>query len=168
MSGSRRRRPRVADHPGIASGPALYLESSAVVAALIEGDTDAMTAIRRARTTASALTFAEARRAILRATLAGRLSGDSAAIAETELRRIESGATILAVDDQILARAGRRFPAEPVRTLDAIHLASAERLDDPATGHHAHPRHPDPRECGASWARSGVSNTAGGEREWGR
>lgn len=130
MSVSRRQRPRVADHREIAAGPPLYLESSAVVAALIEGDTDAMTSIRQAHTVASALTFAEARRAILRATLAGRLSGDSAAIAETELRRIESGTTILAVADQILARAGRRFPAEPVRTLDAIHLASAERIDD--------------------------------------
>jgi hypothetical protein len=31
----------------------------------------------------------------------------------------------------VLARAGRAFPIEPVRTLDAIHLATAELLGDP-------------------------------------
>ncbi|MDZ4257139.1 MAG: type II toxin-antitoxin system VapC family toxin [Gemmatimonadales bacterium] len=132
MSGSRRRAGRVADHPVSGDGPTLYLESSAVVASLIEGDAAAMTAIRQARTAASALTFAEARRSLLRATLSGRLSGEEVAIAETELRRIESGCMILGVDDLILARAGRRYPMEPVRTLDAIHLATAERIDDPA------------------------------------
>lgn len=132
MSDRGRRARRVADRSQ-ASGPALYLESSAVVASLIEGDTQAMTAIRESQTAASALTFAEVRRALVRATWEGRLSVAEAALAETELRRIEEECTILAVDDAILARAGRRFPLEPVRTLDAIHLASAERLDDPRT-----------------------------------
>jgi len=78
------------------------------------------------------LTFAEARRSLLRATPSGRLSGEEVTIAETELRRIESGCMILGVDDQILARTGRRYPVEPVRTIDAIHLATAERIDDPS------------------------------------
>jgi len=36
------------------------------------------------------------------------------------------------VTDDILVRVGKPFPAEPVRTLDAIHLATAAALtDDP-------------------------------------
>jgi hypothetical protein len=31
----------------------------------------------------------------------------------------------------VLTRAGRPFPVEPIRTLDAIHLATAELLGEP-------------------------------------
>jgi hypothetical protein len=31
----------------------------------------------------------------------------------------------------VLARAGRPFPVEPIRSLDALHLATAELLDEP-------------------------------------
>jgi hypothetical protein len=31
----------------------------------------------------------------------------------------------------VLTRAGRIFPVEPLRTLDAIHIATAELLGDP-------------------------------------
>jgi hypothetical protein len=37
----------------------------------------------------------------------------------------------MAVSEQVLLRAGRPFPVEPVRTLDAIHLASVEVLGEP-------------------------------------
>jgi hypothetical protein len=35
------------------------------------------------------------------------------------------------VDHEVLARVARPFPVEPVRTLDAVHLATIERLDEP-------------------------------------
>lgn len=38
---------------------------------------------------------------------------------------------LVAVTDDVLARAGRPFPAEPIRTLAAIHLATADILGDP-------------------------------------
>lgn len=38
---------------------------------------------------------------------------------------------IVAVTSELLARAGRPFPAGPVRTLDAIHLATAELPGEP-------------------------------------
>ena len=38
---------------------------------------------------------------------------------------------IVSVTEAILAHAGRRFPVEPVRTFDAIHLATAEVLGVP-------------------------------------
>lgn len=101
------------------------------MASLIEGDTSAMQTIRQANAAASALTFTEVRRSLLRASIAGRLSPEQIAVATTELERIEGSCVVIPVDDLILARAGRRFPAEPIRTLDAIHLASAELIDDP-------------------------------------
>jgi len=40
-------------------------------------------------------------------------------------RRARSDWMTMAVCEDVLARASRPFPAEPVRTLDAIHLATA-------------------------------------------
>jgi hypothetical protein len=37
---------------------------------------------------------------------------------------------VISISDQILERAGRPFPGEPVRTLDAIHLATLESLGE--------------------------------------
>lgn len=37
----------------------------------------------------------------------------------------------MAVANDVLTRAGRPFPVEPIRTLDAIHLATAELLGEP-------------------------------------
>lgn len=111
--------------------PRLYLESSAVIAAVIEFDTAAMQAIRGSQAAASVLTFAECRRALARAVHSGRISSRQAEVAERELQRIETDSVALEITDTILARVGRRFPAEPVRTLDAIHLATAELIDDP-------------------------------------
>jgi hypothetical protein len=37
----------------------------------------------------------------------------------------------VAVTEAVLARAGRPFPVEPIRTLDAVHLATAEALGEP-------------------------------------
>lgn len=37
----------------------------------------------------------------------------------------------MSVTDAILDHAGRPFPVEPVRTLDAIHLATASALGEP-------------------------------------
>jgi len=38
---------------------------------------------------------------------------------------------IVSVTESVLARAGRPFPVEPIRTLDAVHLATAESLGEP-------------------------------------
>jgi predicted nucleic acid-binding protein len=37
---------------------------------------------------------------------------------------------LVAVTDAVLARVSRPFPAEPIRTLDAVHLATAELLGE--------------------------------------
>jgi hypothetical protein len=37
----------------------------------------------------------------------------------------------VSVTEAVLAHAGRPFPVEPVRTLDAIHLATVQQWGDP-------------------------------------
>jgi predicted nucleic acid-binding protein len=124
---------RVREHP---SGPAafsgrLYLESSALLAGVLESELAVIRAIEPSNTSMSALTIAEARRAIQRAQHSGRITALKAERSMETITQLEASCTVLDITDVILARAGRRFPAEPVRTLDAIHLASAELLDDP-------------------------------------
>jgi predicted nucleic acid-binding protein len=109
-----------------------YIESSALVAALLERDTAALTSLRtKGRQVTSALTIAEAARAILRARGGARLTADQERAAVRALRRFERRSYVVAVTDAVLARVGRPFPLEPIRTLDAVHLATLELLGEP-------------------------------------
>jgi predicted nucleic acid-binding protein len=109
-----------------------YIESSALVAALLERDADALKSVRaRGRQVTSALTIAEAARAILRARAAARLTADQEQTAVRALRRFERRCFLVAVTDAVLTRVRRPFPIEPVRTLDAVHLATTELLGEP-------------------------------------
>ena len=109
-----------------------YIESSALVAAVLEGDTAARASIRaKGQRVTSALTAAETSRAVLRARLSGRITAQQERAALLTLQRFSRRCYIVSVTEAILARAARRFPVEPVRTLDAIHLATAEASGDP-------------------------------------
>lgn len=72
----------------------------------------------------SSLTLVECDRVLIRAVTSGGLAKDRTA----ERRRLLAEATdrwiVFAVDDEIVQRARQLFPAEPVRTLDALHLAT--------------------------------------------
>jgi predicted nucleic acid-binding protein len=109
-----------------------YVESSALVAALLEDDPAALEALRvGGRRVTSALTFAEAARAVVRARATGRLTLAEERAALRGLRVFERRCDVVAVTDAVLTRAGRPFPVEPIRTLDAVHLATAELLGEP-------------------------------------
>jgi predicted nucleic acid-binding protein len=109
-----------------------YIESSALAAALLEHDSDALRSVRsRGRNVTSALTIAETARAILRARATARLTADDERAAVRALRRFERRCYLVAVTDAILARVRRPFPVEPIRTLDAVHLATTELLGEP-------------------------------------
>ena len=109
-----------------------YIESSALVAALLEQDANALKSLRtRARRITSALTLAEAARAIVRARVGERLAPDAERAAVRALRRFERRCYVVAVTDDVLARVRRPFPVEPVRTLDAVHIATVESLGEP-------------------------------------
>jgi predicted nucleic acid-binding protein len=104
-----------------------------LVAALLERSSDARIAIRaKGRRITSALTLAEAARAIVRARVAGRLTAEQERAAMQALRRFERRCHVVAVTDSVLARVRRTFPVEPIRTLDAVHLATAELLGEPS------------------------------------
>lgn len=46
------------------------------------------------------------------------------------LRTFARRCELVAVSDEVLERAARPFPVEPIRTLDAIHLSSIELLGE--------------------------------------
>jgi predicted nucleic acid-binding protein len=107
------------------------MESSALVAALLEHDMAAMTPLPAGtRHVTSALTVAEAGRAIIRARATARLTAAQEHAAVRALRTFERRCFILDVDRAVLARVRRPFPIEPIRTLDAVHLATIELLGE--------------------------------------
>jgi len=109
-----------------------YIESSALLAALLEHDASALAALRAdGRHVTSAVTLAEAARAIIRARVAGRMTVAQEQAAVRGLRTFERRCFIVDVTSAVLTRVGRPFPVEPIRTLDAVHVATAELLDEP-------------------------------------
>jgi predicted nucleic acid-binding protein len=107
------------------------MESSALVAALLEGDLAVVkNAPRGTQLVTSALTLAEAGRAIIRARVTGRLTAEEERAAVRALRTFARRCFTLDVDRAVLDRVRRPFPVEPIRTLDAVHLATAELLGE--------------------------------------
>ena len=103
-----------------------------MVAALLEGDAAALKSVRTGgRQVTSALTIAETARAILRARVGARLTADEERAAVRALRRFDRRSFMVAVTESVLARVRLPFPVEPIRTLDAVHLATAELLGEP-------------------------------------
>lgn len=102
-----------------------------MLAALLEHDASALAALEAdGRYVTSALTFAEAARAVIRARATGRLTAALEQAAVRGLRTFERRCFVVDVNSAVLARIGRPFPVEPIRTLDAAHLATAELLDE--------------------------------------
>lgn len=106
----------------------VYAESSAVLAWLLDEESGAQ--IRRLLAAqdlviASDLTLIECDRVLLRAAVVGELSEGEAAERRAHLTEVSSHWQILHISPEIVDRARRPFPGEPIRTLDAIHLACA-------------------------------------------
>ena len=108
-----------------------YAETSAVLSWLL-GEPGSAAALKilagSSDVLASALTLVECRRVLRRAVASGRLDE-----AEGERRRARLAAaadhwTVAEITDEVLRRAEGPFPIEPIRTLDALHLAAAVEL----------------------------------------
>lgn len=110
--------------------PRLYVETSALLRALLEGDEALRQTLSGAALFTSALTFVEAARAISRARREGRLDAREAREVERQLAAFERSCDTLSLDEPVLRRAREVFPEEPVRSLDALHLASVRVLDE--------------------------------------
>jgi len=74
---------------------------------------------------ASDLTLVECDRALIKAEAAGQLSQLEAGERRELLEATSSRWTLLKLGGEILDRARRRFPLEPIRALDSLHLATA-------------------------------------------
>lgn len=106
----------------------LYAESSAVLAWLLDESSAA-----RVRDTlsqadiviASDLTLIECDRVVMRAAALGELTEADAADRRAHLTTAAAHWHMLRISGEIVDRARQRFPGEPIRTLDALHLASA-------------------------------------------
>jgi hypothetical protein len=59
------------------------------------------------------------------------LTAEQERVSVRALRRFERRCYVVAVTDAVLVRVRRPFPIEPIRTLDAVHLATAELLGEP-------------------------------------
>jgi len=82
----------------------------------------------------SDLTLVECARALVRAETLLELPVAEVARQRARLQAITARWSLLALGASVIERARQRFPVEPVRTLDALHLASAliaaESLED--------------------------------------
>lgn len=106
----------------------VYLESSALLQWLLGQShaSEVRRAVNRADTVlVSALTLVETERALVRAEHQGLITGGVAQRLRGQVNRARAGWMTMAVTADVLTRAARPFPVESVRTLDAIHLATA-------------------------------------------
>jgi uncharacterized protein with PIN domain len=105
----------------------LYAESSAVLAWLLDEPT--APTVRTSLASAdlvltSDLTLIECQRAIIRLVSLGQITEAEAADNRARLRQTAAHWTLLVIDHDIVERASHPFPVEPIRTLDALHVAS--------------------------------------------
>jgi predicted nucleic acid-binding protein len=106
----------------------IYAESSAVLAWLLgeEASHRVREVLRRAAlVTASDLTIMECDRVLIRTVKLGEIDEATAADRRARLNAAAAHWHIWRISSEIVGRTRNPFPAEPVRTLDAIHLASA-------------------------------------------
>lgn len=105
----------------------LYVETSAILRYLFgdDGAETVRTAIDASdQVLSSRLTALEVHRAVTRAEKQQELSAADAERVRGAFARIARSWIVREVSADILDRAGKEFPIEPVRSLDAIHLAS--------------------------------------------
>lgn len=106
----------------------VYAETSAVLRWLFaEEGGEALRAELAAaeKVTSSRLTLIETRRVVRRGERDGRITAAQSADVMAVFAQAVSTWAILEISEEIARRAEDGFPNEPVRTLDAIHLASA-------------------------------------------
>lgn len=106
----------------------VYAESSAVVAWLLgePGSEPVRDQLAAADIVlASDLTLIECERVLIRTHSIGRISEAVAADRRGRLVQAAEHWAVLALGEEIVRRARRSFPLEPIRTLDALHLAAA-------------------------------------------
>ncbi len=109
--------------------PWRYVESSAILALLLTEQPiqDSIEPIFTTpqRTLTSVLTLIECQRTVFRAQAQRRLDSVEADSARFRLARFAEHCNIVQLDESVIARASESFGDDLIRTLDAIHVASA-------------------------------------------
>lgn len=108
----------------------LYAETSAVLRWLLRqehGELVRLELERAERVAASQLTPLECRRALAR--LTPELDANSNATLRQMLFDAVRRWVLVEIDQPVRDRAGETFPAEPIRALDAIHLATCMEIE---------------------------------------
>jgi predicted nucleic acid-binding protein len=106
----------------------LYVDSSAALRWLLRGGAADRIGAALADATnvvASDLTSAEVRRSLRRLAATGALGAEARDLALRAYESITEAWQFHEVGEPVLRKAEAAFPIEPVRTLDAIHLATA-------------------------------------------
>ncbi len=111
----------------------MYLESSAAVSWLLDEPMGPRVehALRAAdRICTSELTLVECHRVFRRAVAAGHLTEAEGARCRSRVDKAACAWMVSAITEPICARARGAFPHEPVRALDALHLATLLQLSE--------------------------------------
>jgi predicted nucleic acid-binding protein len=115
----------------------VYAESSAILAWLLgESGADAVRAVLEGAELAYAsdLTLVECDRGLIRLEVIEQLTPIEAAERRAILAQQTRYWALLRLEEEVIERARRRYPHEPIRSLDALHLASALLAARTATG----------------------------------
>ncbi len=102
-----------------------YLDSSVVLGYLLEGRDDLRRLTGERNVASSRLLWTEVSRAIHRALQTQRLTPNEATAVRRAFQTLIAGVSQIGLADAVLQRADGPYPIV-IRTLDAIHLASAE------------------------------------------
>lgn len=102
-----------------------YLDSSVVLALLLEGDESLKSLEGKTRVASSRLLWVEVSRVFHRGLQTGQLDALAATRARHSFVRFVAGLDQILITEAVLDRAAGPYPLT-IRTLDAMHLASAE------------------------------------------
>ena len=110
-----------------------YLDSSVLLRHILLGEEPIRHALEFPRVVSSELLEIECRRVLHRCRLAGELTDEALTVARERLDEVLAGIDLLEMSRQIKQRAMDPFPVN-VRTLDALHVATALMVGEDAGG----------------------------------
>ncbi len=110
-----------------------YLDASVLLRHILLGEEPIRHALEFPRVVSSELIEIECRRVLHRCRLAGELTDEALTVARERLDEVLAGIDLLEMSRQIKQRAMGPFPVN-VRTLDALHVATALMVGEDAGG----------------------------------